>query len=164
MLKKQLEAILITSEEPVTVEKLSSFFGVEKNQIAEALKELNKEYETNHCFKLREVAGGWKIFVKPEYSPVVTKFNKKKNNKLGKAALETLAIIAYNQPITKSQIDKIRGVDSSYALRILLEKKLIKIGGRANFPRRPLYYLTTENFLRLLGIKSIEELPRPEEV
>jgi segregation and condensation protein B len=161
-----IEAILFVSSEPVSLKKLKSFFALKEEEIARIISLLNEEYEkSKRAFRIQQVVNGYQLFTLPEYSDYLNKFyQEKKRKRLSPAALEVLAIIAYNQPITKQEIEKIRGVDSTHTLNILLEKKLIKITGRAKKPGAPFLYSLTNEFLRYFGLNSFEDLPKKEEI
>ncbi|MCS7250565.1 MAG: SMC-Scp complex subunit ScpB [candidate division WOR-3 bacterium] len=164
--KKIIEAILFVSNEPISEKRLKDFLGISEKDIEEIISFLNEEYEqTERSFRIRKIAQGYQLFTLPEYSDYLNKFyQEKKKKKLSPAALEVLAIIAYHQPITKQEIEKIRGVDSTYILNILLEKKLIKIEGRAKRPGAPFLYSLTKEFLKYFGLNSFEDLPKKEEI
>ncbi len=164
--KKIIEAILFVSSEPISEKRLKEFLLISEKEIEEIISLLNEEYEkTNRVFRIRKIAKGYQLFTLPEYSDYLTKFYAdKKKKRLSPTALEVLAIIAYHQPITKQEIEKIRGVDSTYILNILLEKKLIKIEGRAKKPGAPFLYGLTKEFLKYFGLNSFEDLPKKEEI
>lgn len=164
--KKIIEAILFVSNEPVSEKRLKDFLSLSEKEIEEIISSLNDEYEkTARIFRIRKIAKGYQLFTLPEYSDYLNKFyTDKKKKRLSPSALEVLAIIAYHQPITKQEIEKIRGVDSTYILNILLEKKLIKIEGRAKKPGAPFLYSLTKEFLKYFGLNSFEDLPKKEEI
>lgn len=164
--KNIIEAILFVSNEPISEKRLKDFFSLSEEEIEEIISFLNEEYEkTNRVFRIRKIAKGYQLFTLPEYSDYLNRFYvEKKKKKLSPAALEVLAIIAYHQPITKQEIEKIRGVDSTYVLNILLEKRLIKIEGRAKKPGAPFLYGLTKEFLKYFGLNSFEDLPKKEEI
>ncbi|MEO0088579.1 MAG: SMC-Scp complex subunit ScpB [candidate division WOR-3 bacterium] len=164
--KKIIEAILFVSSEPVSIKRLKAFFSLSEKEIEEIIALLNDEYErSERTFRIQRVAKGYQLFTLPEYSDYLTKFYQEKKKKpLSPAALEVLAIIAYHQPITKQEIEKIRGVDSTHILNILLGKKLIKIEGRAKKPGAPFLYVLTNEFLKYFGLNSFEDLPKREEI
>ncbi|MEO0130752.1 MAG: SMC-Scp complex subunit ScpB [candidate division WOR-3 bacterium] len=161
-----IEAILFVSNEPISEKRLREFLLISEKEIEEIISFLNEEYEkSNRAFRIRKIAKGYQLFTLPEYSEYLTKFyTEKKKKRLSPAALEVLAIIAYHQPITKQEIEKIRGVDSTYILSILLEKRLIKIEGRAKKPGAPFLYILTKEFLKYFGLNSFEDLPKKEEI
>jgi len=146
--------------------KLGESDNVSPSDIKKCVDELNAAYKANgHSFTINEVAGGFQIRTLPEFHPYLKKLYERRNEGiLSNAALETLSIVAYKQPINRAEIDSIRGVDSSAIVRGLMEKKLIRITGRAEVLGRPLLYGTSNNFLELLGLASIKDLPKIEEV
>ncbi|GMU93277.1 MAG: hypothetical protein AMXMBFR4_23350 [Candidatus Hydrogenedentota bacterium] len=130
------------------------------------LQELRDEIAAGDLpYVLREIAGGFQLATKPEHAPYIRRLLQiKKSNKLSKAVLETLAIIAYKQPVTRSEVEAIRGVSVSHAFDTLQEKRLIKVVGVAEVPGRPKLYRTTDEFLVHFGIKSLNELPSIDEL
>ncbi len=140
--------------------------NISSNYIQELVDEINQELiATNRPFHIIRYANGWQYATRPEYGELVHSIIKSNNKrKLSQPALETLAIIAYKQPITKPEIDSIRGVNSTEILNSLIEKKLIKIAGRKEVIGRPLLYTTTDNFLKLFGLNSLNELPNISEL
>ncbi len=130
------------------------------------LNELREELTSNgYPYRLREIAGGYQLATESDFAPYIRRlFQIKKKNRLSKAALETLAIVAYKQPCTRTQVEEIRGVSVSHAFDILQEKRLIKVSGVAELPGRPKLYRTTDEFLAHFGIKSLRELPSIEEL
>ncbi|MEW6026736.1 MAG: SMC-Scp complex subunit ScpB [Planctomycetota bacterium] len=167
-LKPIVEALLFASEKPLLFSRIKDVIGdkVSQANVRKCIDELNALYRSNgHSFSISEVAGGYQIRTLPEYHPYLKKLHEKRSEGiLSNAALETLSIIAYKQPITRAEIDSIRGVDSSAIVRGLMEKKLIRITGRAEVPGRPLLHGTSNNFLELLGLSSLKDLPKIEEV
>lgn len=165
-LKNLIEATVFISNSPVRPEQLFKYLNEKTNieTIREILKELKNEYkDENRGFYLREVAKGYQFVTKPEFNEFLQDYYKKDaRGRLSRASLEVLAIVAYKQPITRSEIENIRGVDSGSSLKNLLDKKLIRIIGRADTPGRPLLYKTTSNFLEVFGLKDINELPEVE--
>ena len=160
-----IEAILFATSEPVTVGQLHFFlkenFLINKKGIEKLLSEIKEDYTTaGRSFELVDVAGGYQLRTKTEYSAEIKRFLKiSGHEKLSKASLETLAIIAYKQPISRAEIEKIRGVNIDGVMRILLEKELIYASGQKEVPGKPWLYSTTKNFLVTFGLKSIQELP-----
>lgn len=134
-------------------------------RIREVLKELQAEYESmGRSFVLKEVAQGYQIRTRSGYAPYVLRMLRSSPSRLSKAALETVAIIAYKQPIIRQEIERFRGVDVGGILRTLLEKDLIRIVGRKALPGRPLIYGTTKRFLEVFGLKDLESLPKLKEI
>lgn len=161
-----IESLLFVSEEPLTVDKFKQILEtVEAKEIRASLQSLVEEYEARGGgFKLAEVAGGWQLRSRPEYNEWLKRMLQPPPQRLSKAALETLAIIAYNQPIIRADIEHIRGVDAGGVLRQLLERKLIRVLGRKEIPGRPLIYATTKLFLELFELKDLKDLPSPKEI
>lgn len=162
-----IEAILFLSEKPLSAEKLRELLGptFSIELFVEALENLKKRYlSPHHGIELLEVAGGYQFRTKPGKADLAKKLVKIQTQRLSTGGMETLAIIAYKQPIMKEEVDKIRGVDSSYFIRGLLEKKLIKISGRSELPGRPILYSTTTEFLEIFGMKDLYSLPSLREL
>ena len=165
-LKAIIEALLCLSSEPVSMEQMAKVIDeAEKKRIKEALNELIADYnDDNRGVKIREIAGGYQIVTRPHYDRWIKKhFALASKVKLSLPALETLAMIAYRQPITNPEISAIRGVDSTGVLKTLLEKRLIRIKGRKKVVGRPLIYRTSREFLIHFGLKNLSELPTLEE-
>jgi len=161
-LKNVVECLLFISENPISLKKISEITGEkDQNKLLSAVKELKKEYEARKGgIQISEIAGGYQFYTKKEYGEWIKKlYENKVTYQLSLPAVETLSIIAYKQPITKLEIEKIRGVDTSGIIRGLLDKKLIKIAGRKECVGSPLIYRTTDNFLRYFGLKDISEMP-----
>ncbi len=165
-LKYIIESLLFVSKEPVTLERLKAVLTpAEPDSIQRALDQLSADYEARKGgFSLREVAGGYQLRSRLEYAEWIKKFLQPHPARLSKAALETLAIIAYKQPIIRSDIELIRGVDCGGVVRMLLERRLIKVLGRKEIPGRPLIYATTKGFLELFDLKDLKDLPTPKEI
>ncbi len=165
-IKKIAEAILFAADSSVPLDKLTEIIEeAERREIREALKSLAEEYDSEERpYALAEVAGGWQIYCRPEYSKWVRELHKGRiPTRLSQAALETLAIIAYKQPIVRAEIETIRGVDSSGVLATLMRRDLTTIAGRAPGMGRALMYRTTKEFLRYFGLNFVTDLPRLEE-
>jgi segregation and condensation protein B len=165
-LKYILESLLFVSDEPLSVPQLKAVLESEETgPIREALDELRTEYDQRRGgFELREVAGGYQLRTRPDYSEWVKRLLKPSPTRLSRASLETLAIIAYKQPIIRADIEHIRGVDCGGVLRMLLEKKLIRVLGRKDIPGRPMIYGTTRQFLEVFNLKDLRDLPSPKEI
>jgi segregation and condensation protein B len=166
-LKQALEAVLFTCDDPLPLSKLKDIVPDAKPEaIREALAELKGDYDaTGRSFTLEEIAGGYQLLTRPQYADIIAKLRKAKaDRKLSVAALETLAIIAYKQPIKRVDLEAIRGAASGELIRALMERNLVKIAGREDVPGTPLQYGTTKEFLDTFGLKALEDLPRPEEV
>jgi len=165
-IKLILESFLFSSESPLRLEKLQEIFPeIQLKELREIMLKLKEEYERlGRSFAIREVAHGFQFYTRPEYSSWIKKFKKIRPQRLSPATLETLAIIAYKQPITRAEIEEVRGVDTGGILRTLLEKNLIKIAGKKDVPGKPLLYSTTPKFLALFGLKSLKDLPALEDI
>ena len=160
-----VEAIIFVSDEPVTTKLLADVLGEERQSIEAALEQLVSEYENRDSgLQLREVAGGWQIATRTQYHEEVRNFLKTRPSaKLSLAALETLAVIAYKQPVTVPEILEIRGVQSASAIHTLLEKRLIATKGHKETVGRPMLYGTSKEFLLQFGLKDLTELPSIED-
>jgi segregation and condensation protein B len=165
-IKYIIESLLFVAETPLTINRIQKVLGQDDTkEIHEALTALAAEYETRKGgFLLREVAGGYQIRSRPEYREWIKRLIQPTPLRLSKAALETLAIIAYKQPVIRSDIEHIRGVDCGGILRMLLERKLIRVLGRKQIPGRPLIYATTKQFLEIFDLKDLKDLPTPDEI
>jgi len=165
-IKNIIESLLMVAEEPLTIDRIKDILALAgKKEIQNALTELSSEYENRKGgFFLREVAGGYQIRTRPEYREWIKRLIQPKPLRISKPALETLAIIAYKQPIIRSDIEHIRGVDCGGILRMLLERKLVRILGRKAIPGRPHIYATTKQFLEVFDLKNLEDLPTPKEI
>jgi segregation and condensation protein B len=172
-LSSVIESLIFASPEPISWEKLAEIIkeseeelDLDRDVIERFVEQLNGRYEQNDlAFRIEETGGGFTFVTQPRYHPWLSIFqHENAYRKLSQPAIETLAIVAYRQPITKPEVDQIRGVDSGYILRQLLEKMLIKVSGRADSPGKPLLYKTTSYFLKHFGINSVDELPRPREI
>lgn len=162
-----VEALILASPEPLSVKRISeSSPDLTPAKIANSVMELNVRYEsTGTSFRIREVAGGYQYYILPDYTKYVDAlFTRHRKMRLTRAALETLAIVAYKQPVTKVEIDHIRGVESDGVLHNLLEKSLVIIKGRSESVGRPLQYATTDEFLKFFGLNKLEELPEMSEI
>lgn len=161
-----IEALLFASERPLSAGEIHSWLPDQTlPDIRQALKDLQNEYDTmGRSFVLKEVAEGYQFRTQSEYASYVLQMFKTSPSRLSRAALETLAIIAYKQPILRQEIERIRGVDVGGILRTLLEKGLIRIMGRKSLPGRPLIYGSTKKFLEVFDLKDIESLPKLTEI
>lgn len=164
--KKIIEALLFASEKPITIEQMKEVLEeVEAKDIKTAILELKSEYDNlGRSFKVYEVAGGFQMVTEPAFAEYLKKFYRvKSKDKLSKPALETLAIVAYRQPITKAEIEDIRGVNVDGVIKTLADRLLIRITGRKDAPGRPILYGTTKEFLDRFGLGSLGELPKLSE-
>jgi segregation and condensation protein B len=157
-LKGLLEALVFASDHPIKANELAKGASAPIKEVKDALAGLKEEYATRGV-QLDEVAGGWIFRTSAQYAPFVRDLTKHKPVKLTRAQVETLAILAYRQPITRPEIDEIRGVDSGPVLKLLLERDLVRILGKKDEPGRPLLYGTTTHFLEFFGLKSVKDLP-----
>jgi segregation and condensation protein B len=165
-LKLIIEALLFASDRPLNVREFNACLPDETgSKITQALNELQAEYDgLKRSFVLREVAQGFQLRTRSEYAPYILRMLKTSPTRLSHAALETLAIIAYKQPILRQEIERLRGVDVGGILKTLLEKDLIRIMGRKNLPGRPLIYGTTKKFLAVFDLKDLGSLPKLKEI
>lgn len=165
-LKLIIESLLFASGRPLSVKDIASLLPDEKKGILkEAIESLKDDYDSfDRSFVLKEVAEGYQFRTKSSYSPYILNMLKKSPARLSRAALETLAIIAYKQPIIRQEIERIRGVDAGGILRTLMEKGIIRIMGRKKLPGRPLIYGTTNKFLEIFDLKDLQSLPRLKEI
>ena len=165
-IKKIIEALLFASPEPLTQAKVNAVFSPETPNLKNIIKDLNQQYnEEDHAFEIKNIAGGFQLVSKKEYEIYLRRMLKKTGRiGLSVASMDSLAIIAYKQPISRYEIEAIRGVDSSGVLKTLLNKSLIKIKGRDSGPGRPLLYRTTDVFMDYFGINRLSDLPKLKEI
>jgi segregation and condensation protein B len=158
---RPLEAVLFVADEPLSSAVLANLVGTDRRTVDSLLQGLAQEYErVGAGLSLRRVAGGWRLYTHPDAAPVVERFVlSARHTRLTRAALETMAIVAYKQPVTRHQVAAIRGVDSEGVLRALVERGLLAEVGRDEGPGRPLLYGTTPEFLERLGLDSVSDLP-----
>jgi segregation and condensation protein B len=161
-----IEAIIFASEAPLTAERVAEIIpDTEKREITALLEKLVRDHETRGGgFCLMEVAGGFQFRTRQDMAPWIRKLKAARPAMLSPAALETLAVVAYRQPLVKSEIDRIRGVDTSGALKGLLDKKLVRIVGRKDVPGKPIIYGTTKKFLEVFNLRDLSELPTLREL
>ncbi|NPV14177.1 SMC-Scp complex subunit ScpB [candidate division WOR-3 bacterium] len=161
-----VEALLFACDQPVPLSRLAEITGADEEQIRTVITTLNQTYaDTGRAFRITRVAHGYQLYTLPEYADWIRKlYQHQRVQRLSPAALEVLAIIAYQQPVTKPEIEKLRGVDCSAPLLTLLERGLIVTAGRAHRPGNPFLYRTTREFLRYFGLESLDELPNLEEL
>jgi segregation and condensation protein B len=165
-LKLIVEALLFASDKPLTIKEIHAVLPDAKPaEIAGALRVLKYEHEAmGRSFALHEVGGGFQFRSRPEYGAYILKMLQASPARLSRATMETLAVIAYKQPVLRQEIERLRGVDVGGILKTLLEKGLVKIMGRKNLPGRPLVYGTTRKFLEVFDLKDIESLPKIKEL
>lgn len=171
-----LESLLFATDEPLSLSQLGDIIGMlaaegeirrpSEDTLLRTIDEMNRVYdESGRAFHVVKVAGGYQFATRPEYGVWLGAMLKERSRrKLSAAALESLAVIAYKQPVTKPELEAIRGVNADYIMRTLLEKNLIAIVGRAATPGRPLLYGTTRDFLKHFGLNDLAELPKPREI
>ncbi|HXX81841.1 MAG TPA: SMC-Scp complex subunit ScpB [Thermodesulfovibrionales bacterium] len=158
--KSLLEALLLLSGEPLTASTLKTITELDEPEIQRLMKELIEEYRARDGgILITEIANGYQMITSPQYAPWVKKLAGSESTRLSIAALETLAIIAYKQPIIKTEVEQVRGVNSDGVIKTLLERNLIKIMGKKEAPGKPLLYGTTKDFLQYFGLKDLAELP-----
>lgn len=158
--KQLLEAILFVASKPLSVKEMSEVLQLSEEQVISSLEELKKEYE-NKGVRIIQAAEEFKMSTCPEAASVIEKFHQVESKHfLSKAALETLSIIAFKQPVTRAQIEELRGVNVDKIIYNLLDKKLVKEVGRATIPGRPILYSTTKEFLRYFNLNSLDDLPQ----
>ncbi len=165
--KQVIEALLFAATKPLTIQEIRKVLkSVTPSKISEMVQELQAEYATNgRSFEIHEVANGYEVGTKREFAPWIMRVElQKKAKQVTQSALETLAILAYKQPITRPEIEELRGVDVSGVLNTLMERDLVKIVGRKEVPGRPFMYGTTDKFLEHFGLKSLSELPSIDEI
>jgi len=166
-IKNVIEALLFASDVPLTINRLVKVLeNIKESDILKAIDELNSEYDASgRSFRVRKIGGGYQLVTNPEFSKYIKILYKGRvRSRLSQAALEALSIIAFKQPISRPEIDQIRGVNSDGVVKTLLERNLISLAGRSDSLGRALLYGTTDEFLRYFGINSIEDLPRPKEL
>jgi len=162
-----VEALILASPEPLSPKKITDLLKEARNaQVSKAVAELNEKYVRGGLsYRIRELAGGYQFYIMPQYSGYVEElFTRRRKMRLTRAALETLAIIAYRQPATKTEIEHIRGVASDGVIHNLLEKKMITIKGRAKTVGKALQYGTTDEFLKFFGLNNLSDLPKMAEI
>ena len=171
LLKQHIEALIFASPQPIAVSDLKTVLdeslqaAIGEDVIREAIAGSQNQFrDDRYAFELVEIAGGWQFLTKGAYhNSVAIHLKQTTRKRLSQAALETLALVAYKQPVSKSELEEIRGVSCDYALQKLLDKELVFITGRSDGPGRPLLYGTTEKFMDYLGINSLTDLPKPKE-
>jgi len=161
-LKGILEAILFVSGEPLSVDRMLGVVeGVAREELMSALRALQADYAAEgRGLQLVEVAGGFQMTTRPDCAPWIKRLERAKEGaRLSRSAMETLAIVAYKQPVVRAEIEQIRGVDSAGVLKTLLERRMVRIVGRKDAPGRPIMYGTTRQFLQAFGMKDLSDLP-----
>jgi segregation and condensation protein B len=164
--RRIIEALVLSSAEPISAAKLAEIIPYcDAGEAKDLVNELNTEYaEQDRAFEIWEVAGGFQIRTRAEFSGYLQKLQKERALRLSQAALETLSIIAYRQPTTRAEIEDVRGVDAGATVKSLLERHLIRIAGQREVPGRPMLYATTRRFLEVFGLESLKQLPSLREL
>ena len=160
-----VEALLFATHHPLTAGRLAEMLQLDSTKpIRGAIRQLNRVYEeTGRAFRVEQVAGGYQMLTLPRFGDLLKRMHQKEvDARLSKPAMETLAIIAYKQPILRADIEAVRGVACGETIRSLMEKHLVKIAGRAEEPGRPILYGTTKRFLEVFGLNSLKDLPQPD--
>lgn len=165
-LTSALEAVLFASDEPLTLARLSDILETDSRQVRQCIFALNEIYRVNkHSFLIEKIAGGFQMLTLPTYNTWLRKLTRiRTDNKLTPAALETLAIIAYKQPVIRADVEAIRGVGAGEMIRSLMHKGMVKIAGRAEILGRPMLFATTKKFLQVFGLNTLKDLPKVEEL
>ena len=158
-LKTVIECMLFVANEPVSAKSLAETLDIDESRVDEAIASLQEDLNCGHGLQLVKVAGGFQLCTRPEYSDYCAMVVAGSKKKLSKAALETLAVIAYRQPATMPEIEAVRGVEVDGVVKTLLDRGLIKEAGRKKTPGRPILYATTPEFLEYFGLADISELP-----
>ncbi len=156
-------ALLFVSDEPVSAERLALALGLTQGQVDQAIEILQKRLEKAGPLSVIEIAGGFQLATKREYADLVSQYLRPQRSKLSKSLMEVLAIVAYRQPVTTAEIELVRGVQSDYSIRGLLERHLIREVGRRPTPGRPVLYGTTQQFLHQFNLKTTKDLPEMPE-
>jgi len=162
-----VEAILFSTDQPLPATRIGAIVGgLGAKRVREIIEQFNERYrQSGSAFRIEHIAGGYQMMTLPQFSPWLEQLHRvRSESKLSKAALETLAVVAYRQPVTRAQIEAIRGVACGEVLRSLMDKGLIKIVGRAEELGRPMLYGTTRKFLEVFGLSSLDDLPQIEEL
>ncbi len=165
-LKSAIEALIFASDKPLTIEQINKVLGIlDASSVRKSIDELKNEYEVqNRGLRIIEIAGGFQMITATSFTPFLKKlFKYRFSDKLSKPALESLAIIAYKQPLTKSEIESLRNVNVDGVMKSLVEKNLIRICGRKKIPGRPFVFGTTRQFLEHFGLKSLDDLPKMDD-
>jgi len=164
--KRIVEALVLGAPEPVSAQKLADVVpGLELDEARALVAELGREYEAQgRAFEIWEVAGGYQLRTRPEYAPYLRLLHRERPLRLSRAALETLAVVAYRQPVTRAEVEAVRGVEVDAVMHSLLDRQLVRIAGHREVPGRPMLYATTKRFLEVFGLGRIEDLPTLREM
>lgn len=166
-LKPVVEALIFAADEPLPLKQIKALVeDTTDKDIQKVIDQLNVEYsQANRAISVNMIGGGYQMVTRPKYAPWIRKFFQKRiQTRLSHAALEALSVIAFKQPVSRVEVDAIRGVNSDGVIRTLLERKLITMAGRADGPGRPLLYKTTQEFLQHFGVNDLADLPKPKEL
>jgi segregation and condensation protein B len=164
--KRIVEALVLGAPEPVSAQKIADIVpGLEPEDARALLAELGREYEEQgRAFEIWEVAGGYQLRTRPEYASYLRLLHRERPLRLSRAALETLAVVAYRQPVTRAEIEAVRGVEADAVLKSLLDRHLVRIAGHREVPGRPMLYGTTRRFLEVFGLTRLDDLPTLREM
>ncbi len=157
-LVRQIEALLFVTDEPVSSVELAQFLEVAEQEVVDAVWALEESCR-ERAIQVVRIAGGYQLSTKPHYAELIGRFLKPSRNKLTRSQMEVLAVVAYQQPVTMAEVDHVRGVHSDHAMRTLLDRRLVHELGRKQAPGRPILYGTSEQFLHLFNLESLEALP-----
>lgn len=159
-LPDNIEALLFVSDAPQSLGNLATALAVTEGQVEQALEVLERRLSESGSIQIVKLAGGYQLSTKPEFADLVANFLRPQPRKLGRSLLEVLAVVAYRQPVTMAEVEEVRGVQSDYAIRALVERRLLKEVGRRKTPGRPVLYGTTLQFLHEFQLNSISDLPQ----
>jgi segregation and condensation protein B len=164
--KRIVEALVLGAPEPVSAQKLAEVVpGLDAEDARALVTELGREYEEQgRAFEIWEVAGGYQLRTRPEYASYLRLLHRERPLRLSRAALETLAVVAYRQPVTRAEIEAVRGVEVDAVVRSLLDRQLVRIAGHREVPGRPMLYATTKRFLEVFGLGRLDDLPTLREM
>jgi len=164
--KRIVEALVLGAPEPVSAQKIAEVVpGLEAEDAVALIAELGREYEEQgRAFEIWEVAGGYQLRTRPEYASYLRLLHRERPLRLSRAALETLAVVAYRQPVTRAEIEAVRGVEVDAVIRSLLDRQLVRIAGHREVPGRPMLYATTKRFLEVFGLGRLDDLPTLREM
>jgi segregation and condensation protein B len=164
--KRIVEALVLGAPEPVSAQKIAEIVpGLEADEARAIVTELGREYEEQgRAFEIWEVAGGYQLRTRPEYASYLRLLHRERPLRLSRAALETLAVVAYRQPVTRAEVEAVRGVEADAVLKSLLDRQLVRIAGHREVPGRPMLYATTRRFLEVFGLTRLDDLPTLREM
>ncbi len=163
-LRQVVEAMIFAAEDPLTIDRLATLLEQPRARIRECLLDVQQHHVQQECgFQLVEIGNGYQFRTLPELAPYLRKLGRERAPKFSRAAMETLSIIAYRQPVTRAEIEYLRGVDSGGVMKTLLDRNLLRILGKKDVPGRPLMYGTSRHFLELFGLRSLNDLPTLKE-